>query len=61
MGPSIALLHQVLAIGGLWDDNSKKTKYTFRLTVARKQRPWFEGLLANAGEPVRHTPAPSNS
>jgi hypothetical protein len=29
--------------------------------VARKRRPWFEGLWANAGEPVRLTPTPSNS
>ena len=32
---------------------------TFRLLVARKRRPWFEGLLANAGEPVKRTPVPS--
>jgi hypothetical protein len=55
------LHHQVLAVGALWDDNSKNTKQTFRLAVARKRRPWFEGLWANAGEPVRLTPTPSNS
>jgi citrate lyase gamma subunit len=55
------LHHQVLAVGALWDDNSKNTKQTFRLAVARKRRPWFEGLWANAGDPVRLTPAPSNS
>jgi hypothetical protein len=31
------------------------------LAVARKRRPWFEGLWANAGQPVRLTPEPSNS
>ncbi len=55
------LHHQVLAVGALWDDNSKNTKQTFRLAVTRKRRPWFEGLWANAGEPVRLTPAPSSS
>ena len=53
--------HKVLAVGALWDDNAKNTKQTFRLDVARKRRPWFEGLWANAGKPVRLTPAPSNS
>jgi hypothetical protein len=51
------LHHQVLAVGALWDDNSRNTKQTFRLAVARKRRPWFEGLWANAGEPVMLTPA----
>jgi hypothetical protein len=51
----------VLAVGALWDDNAKNTKQTFRLAVARKRRPWFEGLWANAGEPVKLTPTPSNS
>jgi len=55
------LHHQVLAVGALWDDNAKNTKQTFRLAVARKRRPWFEGLWANAGEPVKLTPSPSNS
>lgn len=55
------LHHQVLAVGALWDDNTKNTKQTFRLAVARKRRPWFEGLWANAGEPVKLTPTPSNS
>jgi hypothetical protein len=50
------LHHQVLAVGALWDDNTKNTKQTFRLAVARKRRPWFEGLWANAGEPVRLVP-----
>jgi len=59
---TLSTLHdQVLAVGALWDDNSKNTKQTFRLAVARKRRPWFEGLWANAGEPVRLTPTPSNS
>lgn len=55
------LHHQVLAVGALWDDNPKNTKQTFRLAVTRKRRPWFEGLWANAGEPVGLTPNPSNS
>ena len=55
------LHHQVLAVGALWDDNAKNTKQTFRLAVARKRRPWFEGLWANAGEPVRLNLDPSNS
>jgi hypothetical protein len=31
------------------------------LAVARKRRPWFDGLWANAGEPVKLTPVRSNS
>lgn len=30
----------------------KSEKQTFLLAVARKRRPWFEGLWANAGEPL---------
>jgi hypothetical protein len=55
------LHHQVLAVGALWDDNAKNTKQMLRLAVARKRRPWFEGLWANAGEPVRLTPQSSNA
>jgi len=55
------LHHQVLAVGARWDDNAKNIKHTFRLPVARKRRPWFEGLWANAGEPVRLTPLSSNA
>ena len=55
------LHHQVLAVGALWDDNPKNTPQTFRLAVTRKRRPWFEGLWANAGEPLRLTPQPSSS
>ena len=55
------LHHHVLAVGALWDDNTRNTKQTFRLAVARKRRPWFERLWANAGESVRLTPTPSNS
>ena len=54
------LHHQVLAVGALWDDSSRNTKQTFRLAVARKRRPWFEGLWANAGEPVMLTPVVKN-
>lgn len=49
------LHHKVLAVGALWDDHSGTTQ-TLRLAVARKRRPWFEGLWANAGEPVKLTP-----
>ncbi len=52
------LHHQVLAVGAMWDDSTKNTKQTLRLAVARKRRPWFEGLWANAGEPVKLTPVP---
>jgi hypothetical protein len=55
------LHHQVLAVGALWDDNTNNTKQRFRLAVARKRRSWFEGLWANAGEPVRLTLTPPNS
>ena len=33
------LHHQVLAVGALWDDNTRNTKQTFRLAIARKRRP----------------------
>ena len=47
------LHHKVLAVGAFWDaDLGKSEKQTFRLAVARKRRPWFEGLWANAGEVV---------
>ena len=46
------LHHRVLAGGALWDDNTKNTKQTFGQAAARKRRPWFESLRANAGEPV---------
>ena len=49
------LHHKVLAVGALWDDHSGTTQ-TLRLAVARKRRPWFDGLWANAGEPVKLTP-----
>ena len=55
------LHHHVLAVGAMWDDITKNTKQTFSLAVARKRRPWFEGLWANAGEPVKLTPAPSST
>ena len=55
------LHHQVLAVGAIWDDNAKNTKQTFRLAVARKRRPWFEGLWTHAGEPVKLTPKPANA
>lgn len=55
------LHHKVLAVGAFWDDHSGNCpKPTFRLAVARKRRPWFEGLWANAGEPVKLTPGVKN-
>ncbi len=52
------LHHQVLAVGAYWEGDSKKdkpaSKPTLRLAVTRKRRHWFEGLWANAAEPVRH-------
>lgn len=55
------LHHKVLAVGAFWDDHSgNSSKQTFRLAVARKRRPWFEGLWANAGVPVRLTPGVKN-
>lgn len=51
------LHHQVLAVGAYWEGDSKKdsqvSKPTLRLAVTRKRRLWFEGLWANAAEPVR--------
>jgi len=55
------LHHQVLAVGALWDDSTRNTKQTFRLAVARKRRPCFEGLWAKAGEPVKLTAMPTKS
>jgi len=42
-------------------DRTKNNKQTFLLAIARKRRPWFDGLWANAGKPVNLTPAPSKS
>lgn len=55
------LHHQVLAVGAFWDDSTKNTRQTYRLAVARKRRPWFEGLWAIAGESVKMTAMPSKS
>lgn len=56
------LHHKVLAVGAFWDDHASNCpKQTFRLAVARKRRPWFEGLWAHAGEPVKLTPVVKNS
>lgn len=55
------LHHQVLAVGALWDDSSNNSKHTLRLAVARKRRPWFEGLWANADEPIKLTQLSANS
>ena len=53
------LHHKVLAVGAFWDSSPGKSgKQTFRLAVARKRRPWFEGLWAHAGEPVNLVASP---
>ena len=47
------LHHKVLAVGAFWENpRIKPDKPTLRLAVVRKRRHWFEGLWANAGEPV---------
>ncbi|NJS35647.1 MAG: IS1380 family transposase [Brachymonas sp.] len=46
------LHHKVLAVGAYWDKPSADNKPTIRLAIAKKRRPWFEGLWAQAGEPV---------
>lgn len=52
------LHHKVLAVGAFWDNPKvKPDKPTLRLAVARRRRHWFEGLWANAGEPVALKPA----
>ena len=54
------LHHRVLAVGAVWDDHATNPRPAFRLAVARKRRPWFEGLWANAGEPVNLVAAVKN-
>ena len=45
--------HRVLAVGAFWDNPKiKPDRPTLRVAVARQRRQWFEGLWANAGEPV---------
>lgn len=51
------LHHQVLAVGAMWDDSAHNDPPALRLAVTRKRRPWFEGLWANAGEPVNLSPS----
>jgi len=47
------LHHKVLAMGAYWGSGKEESKRpTLNLAVARKRRPWFEGLWANASEPV---------
>ena len=51
---TLATLHRkVLAVGAFWDNPQiKPNRPTLRVAVARQRRQWFEGLWANAGEPV---------
>jgi hypothetical protein len=52
------LHHKVLAVGAFWDNPKiKPDRPTLRVAVARQRRRWFEGLWANAGEPVSLKPA----
>jgi hypothetical protein len=52
------LHHKVLAVGAFWENPKVKPDIpTLRLAVARQRRHWFEGLWANAGEPVSLKPA----
>jgi hypothetical protein len=47
------LHHKVLAMGAYWGSGKEESQRpTLNLAVARKRRPWFEGLWANANEPV---------
>jgi hypothetical protein len=47
------LHHKVLAMGAYWGGGKEEgERPTLNLAVARKRRPWFEGLWANANEPV---------
>jgi hypothetical protein len=58
------LHHQVLAVGAYREGDAKQgsptRKPTLRLAVTRKRRHWFEGLWANAAEPVRLNRAAGN-
>lgn len=52
------LHHKVLAVGAFWDNPKlKPERPTLRLAVTRKRRHWFEGLWANASEPLNLVPA----
>lgn len=56
------LHHKVLAVGAYWDKpSSEGAKPTIRLAIAKKRRPWFEGLWAQSGEPVELKRATPNS
>lgn len=48
------LHHTVLAIGAYWSHHKQNTsqKPRLNLAVARRRRPWFEGLWSNAQDPV---------
>jgi hypothetical protein len=47
------LHHKVLAVGAFWENSTLKPDIpTLRLALTRQRRHWFEGLWANAGEPV---------
>ena len=47
------LHHKVLVVGACWDIPNEDLKPAIRLAIAKKRRPWFEGLRSNAGEPVQ--------
>jgi Transposase DDE domain group 1 len=54
------LHHKVLAVGAYWDSSSEDAMPTIRLAIAKKRRPWFEGLWANAAQPVELKSVASN-
>ena len=51
---TLSTLHyKALAVGALWERPEVKPDIpTLRLAVARQRRHWFEGLWANASDPV---------
>ena len=55
------LHHTVLAVGAYWDKPSGNKKPALRLAITKRRRPWFEGLWAHAGEPVKLRFTDSNS
>ena len=57
----LMLDHLVLAVGAVLDANTKSTKQTFGLAMARTRRPWFERLRENSGEPGKLSLVPTHS
>lgn len=55
------LHYKVLAVGAYWEKPCEGSKPIIRLAIAKKRRPWFEGLWAQASEPVRLIPPAAKS